>query len=138
MEYILMSIFGGGKADWQDISQTDYSWDDIIETAKDINETDNIEDLSINDLYYAICYMGVNELINAIEEYCSSTNTKEERALARKMEDISMEDFEIYENCLDTHIKYVGENEEIIQEIFYNEINNIDSKIGFTHIDFDN
>lgn len=61
-----------------------------------------------------------------------------ERALARQMEDISMEDFEIYENCLDTHIKYVGENEEIIQEIFYNEINNIDSKIGFTHIDFDN
>ena len=38
MEYILMSIFGGGICDWQDISKTDYSWDEIIERQKILME----------------------------------------------------------------------------------------------------
>lgn len=138
MEYILIELFGGGSADWYDIADTDYLWCDIFETAKNFKDTYDIEDLSINDLYFAICYMGVNELLDAIEKYCNSANTKEEIALAKQIEDISMEDFEIYVNCLDTHIRYVGENGEIIQEIFYNEINNINHRIGFTYINFNN
>lgn len=138
MEYILNELFGGGSADWCDIASTEYDWCDIFETAKNYNGTDNIEDLSINDLYYVICYMAVNELLNAIKKYCNSANTKEEIALAEQIEDISREDFEIYANCLDTHINYVGENGEIIQEIFNNKIDEINDKIGFTYINFDN
>lgn len=138
MEYILMELFDGGSADWRDIADTEYDWCDIFETAKNYNGTDNIEDLSINDLYFAICYMAVNELLNAIEEYCNSANTKEEIALAEQIENISIEDFEIFANCLDTHITYIGENEEIIQKIFDDEIDEINNKIGFTYINFDN
>lgn len=138
MEYILIELFGGGSADWCDIASTEYNWCDIFETAKNYNGTDNIEDLSINDLYFAICYMAVNELLDIIKEYCNSANTKEEITLAEQIEDISREDFEIYVNCLDTHINYIGENGEIIQEILNNEIDNINNKIGFTHIDFEN
>ena len=138
MEYILIELFGGGSADWRDIANTEYHWCDIFETAKDFKRTYNIEDLSIDDLYYAICYMTVNELLDAIEECCSSANTKEEIALAEQIEDISIEDFEIYVNCLDTHINYVGDNGEIIQKIFNNEIDEINDKIGFTYINFDN
>ena len=138
MEYILNELFGGGSADWCDIASTEYNWYDIFETAKNYNGTDNIEDLSIDDLYFAICYMAVNELLDIIKEYCNSANTKEEITLVEQIEDISIEDFEIYVNCLDTHINYVEENGEIIQEIFNNEIDNINNKIGFTHIDFDN
>ena len=34
MEYILISLFGGGTADWQDISKTNYDWEDIFDRAK--------------------------------------------------------------------------------------------------------
>lgn len=138
MEYILIELFGGGSADWCDIADTEYNWCDIFETAKNYEDTDNIEDLSIDDLYYTICILATSELLDKIEEYCNLANTKEEITLAKQMKNISIEDFEIYANCLDTHIRFVGENGEIIQEIFNNEIDNINKKIGFTHIDFDN
>lgn len=82
--------------------------------------------------------MAVNELLNAIKEYCSSADTEEEIALAEQIEDISIEDFEISVNCLDTHINYVGDNREIIQKIFDNKIDEINDKIGFAYINFDN
>lgn len=138
MEYILIELFGGGSADWSDIANTEYHWWDIFETAKELEETYNIEDLSINDLYYAICYLAVNELLNAIEEYCSSANTQKEITLAEQIENISIEDFKILTNCLDTHIYYVGKNGEIIQKIFDKKIDEINDKIGFTYINFDN
>lgn len=134
MEYILMSLFGGGICDWQDIGQTNYSWSDIFETAKDIDCTDYIENLSINSLYYAICYMGVSELLDCIEEYCDSANTKEEIILAKQLKNTSIEDFDIYVNCLDTYINYIGENREIISQLFSDKIDEINDKICFTCI----
>lgn len=69
MEYILMSIFGGGICDWQDIAKTEYDWDDIFTQAKYIRGTESLEDLDINDLYGAILELALEELQYEIDDY---------------------------------------------------------------------
>ena len=133
VEYILMAMFGGGIADWQDIAQTEYDWEEIFDRIYDLKTTD------INDLYYEILNMARTDLAEIIEEYVENANIKEEIILANKIEDISEEDFEIFTNCLDTHIRFRGTEEQgkIIQELFEDKIEEINDKIGFTYINFD-
>lgn len=137
MEYILINLFGGGVADWQDISQTKYYWNEIFSNLKDRMELENID---INDLYEQIMLMARDELYNEMAEYAGKANTREEIAIAKILENIDVEeDFDIYANCLDSHINFKGTEEqaEIIQEIFREKIDEIDDKIGFTYINFD-
>ena len=73
-------------------------------------------------------------MLGYIEEYCDSANTKEEIILAKQLENISIEDFDIYANYLNTHINYIGENGEIISQLFSDKIDEINDKICFTCI----
>lgn len=50
MEYILINLFGGGTLDWQDVGQTEFCWEDIIEIMKNYFGKD-MEDWDINDFY---------------------------------------------------------------------------------------
>ena len=79
MEYILMSIFGGGICDWQDITKTEYNWDDIFEQAKDTNGTENLEELDINDLYRAVLELALEELQEEINDYIKNNYSEEEK-----------------------------------------------------------
>ena len=66
MEYILISLFGGGTADWNDIGRTFYDWDDIVERAKDEY---GLEFTDINTFYQIIMEMGLEELERAMQNY---------------------------------------------------------------------
>lgn len=123
MENILTTLFGGGILDWQDISKTKYDWEDIFDKLDYNNDT-----IDINDLYYKIMETAVYELDNIINN---------DNKILEKYNGV--EDFEIYANyCLDSTIKFIGDNEvgEKIQNIFKDEIEEINNKIGFTSIEF--
>ena len=137
MEYILISLFGGGTADWQDIAETQYDWEDIFENLK---SRFDFEDIGINDLYEQIMIMARDELYEEIEKYIETAYTKEEIILEKIIKKIDIEeDFDIFANCLDSHINFIGteEKKEIIQEIFKEKIEELNNKIGFTYISFD-
>src|SRR5574344_1272461 len=110
MEYILMSIFGGGTLDWQDIAQTEYDWDDIFEQAKGTNRTENLEELDINDLYRAVLELALEELQEEINRYIKNNYSEEEKEDFEKLKQIDCTDTEqwdIWCNCLDTDRKSV-------------------------------
>lgn len=131
MEDILIGLFGGGYADWQDIIKTNYDWEDIIEETK--FRQGGLEFLNINDFYSIILEMAKSELINAIDEWLeNNTNTY-------LQEDYNGEDdFEIFTNCLDSHLYFTGLDKvgEEIQKIFADKIQEINNNIGFTEIEF--
>lgn len=135
VEHILIGLFGGGTADWNDIAQTKYDWKEIFENAKDLNG----EEIDINDLYYSILDIARRELLDIIEEYVDNANIKEEIVLAEILDKITGEDFDLWANCLDTRIIFIGtiEQADIINKLFENEIEEINDKIGFTYIKID-
>lgn len=137
MEYILMSLFGGGICDWQDIAQTEYDWDEIFERARYRWGFD----ITINCLYETILDMALDDLNDLIEDYIAKAETEEEKEIAEKLNKIVIEDdFDVWCNCLDTHCNFMGDTEiaDIITDLFEDEIKEIDEKIGFTYIDFNN
>ena len=137
MEEILIALFGGGICDWQDISQTKYDWEEIIGRAKERYGFD----VDINCLYETILNMALEDLNDLIEDYIAEANTEEEKTIAEQLEKVNIEDdFDIWCNCLDTHLNYIGDEEigRIIQDIFEDKIDKIDENIGFTYIDFNN
>ena len=139
MEYILMSIFGGGTLDWQDIAQTEYDWDDIFEQAKDTNGTENLEELDINDLYRAVLELALEELQEEINDYIKNNYSEEEKEDFEKLKQIDCTDTEqwdIWCNCLDTRLTFVGDRElaENLSNCLQQTIDKISDKIGFTEI----
>ena len=139
MEYILMSIFGGGMCDWQDIAETEYSWDDIFEQAKDTNGTEILEELDINDLYRAVLELALEELQEEINDYIKNNYSEEEKDIFDKLKQIDCTDTEqwdIWCNCLDTRLTFVGDRElaENLSNCLQQTIDKISDKIGFTYI----
>ena len=139
MEYILMSIFGGGTLDWQDIAETEYDWDDIFEQAKDTNGTENLEELDINDLYRAVLELALEELQEEINDYIKNNYSEEEKEDFEKLKQIDCTDTEqwdIWCNCLDTGLTFVGDRElaENLSNCLQQTIDKISDKIGFTEI----
>lgn len=139
MEYILMSIFGGGMCDWQDIGQTEYDWDDIIEHAKYTKGVEFLEDLNINDLYGAILELALEELQEEITRYIKNNYSAEEKDIFDKLSQIDCTDteqWEIWCNCLDTHLMFIGDSElaEVLSAHLQYNIDKISDKIGFTYI----
>ena len=130
MEYILISLFGGGTADWQDISKTNYDWEDIFDRAKIDFDMGNID---INTLYYIILEMAISELGDKMQEY-QGEKSEEFEQCSNDMFNY----FEIYTNCLDSHVTFVGSEElaEEIQEKLGEEIDQINHDIAFTYIEF--
>jgi hypothetical protein len=140
MEYILMSIFGGGICDWQDIAETEYSWDDIFEQAKDTKGVELLEDLNINDLYGAVLELALQELQEEINRYIKNNYSEQEKDIFEKLKQIDCTDTEqwdIWCNCLDTHLSFVGDSElaEVLSAHLQYNIDKISDKIGFTYID---
>lgn len=139
MEYILMSIFGGGICDWQDIAETEYSWDDIFEQAKYECNTEDIENLDINDLYRAVLDLALEELQEEINDYIKNNYSEEEKDIFDKLKEIDCTDteqWEIWCNCLDTHLMFIGNSElaEVLSAHLQYNIDKISDKIGFTYI----
>ena len=139
MEYILMSIFGGGICDWQDIAETEYDWDDIFEQAKDTNGTEILEELDINDLYRAVLELALGELQEEINDYIKNNYSAEEKDIFDKLSQIDCTDteqWEIWCNCLDTHLMFIGNSElaENLSNCLQQTIDKISDKIGFTYI----
>lgn len=130
MEYILMALFGGGVADWKDIGATFYDWEDIFDKAK---EEYDFENVNINTLYEIILRMALEKLQEEMENI-SYECSEEFQECAKNIEDY----FDIYTNCLDTHIRFNGEEElaEEIQEKLEDEIDQINHDIAFTYIEF--
>lgn len=144
MEYILIELFGGGILDWEDIANTQYDWGDIIETAKYNNGEDNIELLNINDFYYAILELALEELQREISDYIKNNYSEKEKDVFEQLREIdcninNVEQWDIFCNCLDTHITFVGNRElaENLSSCLQQTIDRISDKIGFTYINLD-
>lgn len=138
MEYILMALFGGGYADWQDISQTEYDWEKIFAEAE--SEYGDLSNIEINDLYSMILDMAIRDFGDMIEEFIEEYKTDENyKADIEVLEDYDFRDYSNWNtwvNCLDTHITlYVTEEvNNILENVLEDKINEIDDKIGFTYI----
>lgn len=130
MENILMALFGGGIADWQDISETKYDWEEIIRRARQDYEERYID---INVLYTTVLKIAREELQEAMENYEGETS-EEFKKCTENIEEF----FEIFANCLDTHLWFLGSEElgKEIQEKLQGKIDEIDEKIGFTYFSF--
>lgn len=131
MENILISLFGGGILDWQDISKTEYEWGEIFERARIDFGMKNID---INTLYQIILEIALEELALAMQEYSGEKSEDFENC---SLDIYSY--FEIYTNYLDTRLYYIGEDEELAEEIqkkMRGKIEEIEDKIGFTYIEF--
>lgn len=132
MEWILMALFGGGTLDWQDIGQTEYDWEEIFERAR---MDFGMENVNINTLYQIILEIALEELALAMCEYKGETSEDFKNCSG----DIYSY-FDIWCNCLDTKLTYIGENELLgkeIQDKMADKIEEINDKIGFTYINFD-
>ena len=130
MVYILMALFGGGVADWEDIGATYYDWEDIFDKAK---EEYDFENVNINTLYEIILRIALEKLQEEMENVADECS-EEFQDCAKNIEDY----FDIYTNCLDTHIRFNGEEElaDEIQEKLEDEIDQINHDIGFAYIEF--
>lgn len=134
MEEILMATYGGGIADWKDIAQTRYNWSEIIERAKTRYYG---EEITINDLYETILNMAIEDFNDIVEEY--KMNKENDIDYIGQLEEINiLNSFDIWCNCLDTRIQFIGDKQdiELLQGLFEKEIEEINDKIGFTYIDF--
>lgn len=139
MEYILMSIFGGGICDWQDIAKTEYDWNDIFAQAKNTKGVELLENLDINDLYRAILELALEELQYEIDDYIKNNYSEQEKDIFDKLKQINCTDteqWEIWCNCLDTHLIFLGNSElaENLSNCLQQTIDKISDKIGFTYI----
>lgn len=139
MEYILMSIFGGGIFDWQDIAETEYEWNDIFAQAKNTKGVELLENLDINDLYRAILELALEELQYEIDDYIKNNYSEQEKDIFDKLKQINCTDteqWEIWCNCLDTHLIFLGDSElaENLSNCLQQTIDEISDKIGFTYI----
>ena len=130
MEYILISLFGGGTADWQHISQTNYDWEDIFDRAKENYNFDNID---MCQLYETILEMALEELQEKMQEIAEDCSEEFQECA----EDI-LDNFEFNINFLYTGLYFCGSEElaEEIQEKLEDELNDINYKIGFADIEF--
>ena len=131
MEYILMALFDGGTADWNDIGKTYYDWYDIVERVKDEY---GLEYADINTFYNVIMEMGLEQLEKAMQDYDDEKSEEFEKC-AENIRDY----FEIYPNCLASSINFTGEKELAteIQEKLEEELEQIDHDLAFTYICFD-
>lgn len=131
MENILISLFGGGILDWQDISKTQYKWEEIFERARIDFGMKNID---INTLYQIILEIALEELALAMQEYSGEKS--------EDFENCSLDIYSYFEICtnyLNTSLYYIGEDEELAEEIqkkMRGKIEEIEDRIGFTYIEF--
>ena len=143
MEYILMALFGGGTCDWQDITQTEYDWDEIFERAK-FNYGYELGDIEINNLYETILTIAKEDFCKLIKDFINDNkdneNYKKEIAILQDFDFEDESNWSIWCNCLDTHIKLFTTAKVIkVLEItdLITDKERIDDKIGFTSIEME-
>ena len=141
IESILMALFGGGTADWSDIANTEYNWEDIFELLKE--KYGSLDNVDINNIYTTIMEMGQIDFMAMIDEYIKENKDNKDKEVKRIVEKLSYFDFQdeknwtIYANCLDSHLYlYVDDTEiyDILNDYLEDEIEKINDKIGFTYI----
>lgn len=143
MEWILMTLFGGGTADWNDIANTEYNWEDIFEELK--MKFGDLEEIDINDIYAIIMEEGKRDFIKMVNDFIIENKNTEDKDLKQAIEKLKDFDFEdeennwyIMANCLDSHIQlFVNDTElyDILNDYFADEIEKINDRIGFTYIE---
>lgn len=143
MEWILMALFNGGTADWNDIANTKYNWEDIFEGLK--IKFGDLEEVDINDIYAIIMEEGKRDFIKMVNDFIIENKNTEDKDLKQAIEKLKDFDFEdeennwyIMANCLDSHIQlFVNDTElyDILNDYFADEIEKINDRIGFTYIE---
>lgn len=142
IESILMALFGGDYRDWNDITNTEYDWENIFELLKE--KYGSLDNVDINNIYTTIMEMGQIDFMAMIDEYIKENKDNKDKEVKRIVEKLSYFDFQdeknwtIYANCLDSHLYlYVDDTEiyDILNDYLEDEIEKINDKIGFTYID---
>lgn len=141
IESILMALFGGDYRDWNDITNTEYNWENIFKELK--IKFGNLEEVDINDIYAIIMEKGKWDFIKMVDDFIIENRNTEDKDLKQaieKLKDFNFDNDEIwfiYANYLDSHIYLEVEDTEIIDILnnyLEDEIEKINDKIGFTYI----
>lgn len=92
MEWILMALFNGGTADWNDIANTEYDWEDIFEELK--IKFGDLEGVDINDIYTIIMEKGKWDFIKMVNDFIIENKNTEDKDLKQAIEKLKDFDFD--------------------------------------------
>ena len=139
MEEILMALFGGGYGDWNDLIETKYGWETIIDRVKD--KFGSIDRIDINDLYYEIMEMAKEDFCYEVGQFINENKEVEDlKVVVETLENFDFDDESIWSfnaNCLASSLYLNVNNEEVVsilENYLEKELDNINDKIGFTYI----
>lgn len=157
---ILITLFGGGIADYDMLDSCNYEFEDIL---GHIRSFTTIDDMDFNDIllgaideYRSNLQKAIDDKIkevefdlNGLEDYADEYNgdidkeyTNRIVELRKELEDLryldTWEDIEYNTNCLDTDIWFKDdETKEIYSKYLEDEIKAENKKIGFVELDLD-
>lgn len=138
---LLTTLFGGGIDDWIMISKTKYDWDNVITRLKIRFGRD---EYTFNDLVAEIFEMAKDDFCRVIDEYIlENQNNEEKQEIVEKLQSYDFdndENWDIYCNCLDNRVNLLVEDEEmenLLNDLFEKELDEIADKIGFNCIEIE-
>jgi len=157
-ESILITLFGGGIADYDMLEQCNYDFEDILNIIKGFT---SIEEMSFNDILMGAIDLYRGNIENIIQDRIEQLK-QDIDYLERRLEFVAYGKSDLYEievkkqelkdieyldtyndieyntNYLDTNIWFRDdETKEIYKKYFENEIKEENNKIGFVELDLD-
>lgn len=142
MEYILMTLFGGGTLDWEEVGKTYYDWEDIISLMRN-RLSEDMKDWEVNDFFYMVIVYGLEQLedivTNFVRENFRTTDKELQDDVAILCDFNMLSDFEIQCNCLDTQCNFVGTDKlrNVLLKHFKEDIDKISEDIAFTYVNME-
>lgn len=155
---ILITLFGGGIADYDMLDKCNYEFEDILYYVKHFT---SIEDMDFNDILLGAIDLYRGNLEKAIDKRktkiqdniqylknkisCCAYDKYDEMQLQDYYDDLKkidelypFEDIEYNTNYLDTSMWFVDDDKkEIYTKLLADEINEENEKIGFCELDLD-
>lgn len=157
-EDILMTLFGGGIADYDMLEKCNYDFEDILKYIEDFTDRNEMvfNDILLGaiNLYQSNIQAKIDKRIEEIEDNikyldnkisCCSYDKYDEIELNDNQNDLeklqkldAFEDIEYFTNYLDTHI-FINDEEirAIYKELLADEVDAENDEIGFVWLDLD-
>lgn len=147
-EEILITLFGGGTADYEMLEECNYSFEDIL--SKMLERTP-LESADFNDILTGavdVFRSNIDEVIKS-KIYVLETDilwsaelpAKELKRIQKDLDDLKrmnpFRDIEFFANYLDNHIWISEDMKESYKRLLSDEIEAENEKLGFVYLDLD-
>lgn len=149
MENLLINLLDCGYLDLRVLNGCEYDISDLIEECKEMG----YEKPDLNNLAYAMFYIGKNDLQEAIDERIVNLedaisdglvddDQEKKEGIEKQIEELktldAREDFESFHNYLDTSIylsNHAEEKREIYEKYLQKELDQFEENTGFSLLD---